>query len=89
MKEYPCFTLDEFQLTDISYIKIDVEGYERKVLKGALETIKKYKPILVIEQNDITLYGENKLAAKNFLELLGYRSVATCARGWDHVMIAY
>lgn len=30
-------------------IKIDVEGFELEVLKGAEETIKKFKPILIIE----------------------------------------
>ena len=28
---------------------IDTEGYELFVLKGGIETIKKYKPILVVE----------------------------------------
>lgn len=88
MKEYPCFTLDDFQLSDISYIKIDVEGYETRVLKGAIKTISKYKPLIVIEQNDITLAGESKFEAKKYLEALGYNTVATCARGWDQVMIA-
>lgn len=42
-------TLDEFNLTDVDLIKIDVEGHESNVLNGALNTIKKNKPILIIE----------------------------------------
>ena len=42
-------TLDEFNLTDVDLIKIDVEGHEAKVLNGALDTIKRNKPILIIE----------------------------------------
>ena len=33
-------------------IKIDTEGYELNVLKGAYQTIQKYKPRLCIETHD-------------------------------------
>lgn len=41
-------TLDSFELTDIGFIKIDVEGAEIDVLKGAAQTLKdnNYPPIL-------------------------------------------
>jgi FkbM family methyltransferase len=35
----------------IGLIKIDVEGMEEEVLKGALETIGKHKPIILFEQH--------------------------------------
>jgi FkbM family methyltransferase len=45
-------TLDSFvkekNLRKIDFIKIDVEGYEIEVLKGGIETIKKFRPILGI-----------------------------------------
>jgi FkbM family methyltransferase len=45
-------TLDSFvkekNLEKIDFIKIDVEGYEIEVLKGGIETIKKFRPILGI-----------------------------------------
>jgi len=41
--------LDEFNLSNVILIKIDVEGSELKVLKGAIETIKNNKPDLFIE----------------------------------------
>ena len=42
----------------IKLIKIDVEGFETKVIRGALDTIKRYHPILVIEcQNQESLFG--------------------------------
>ena len=34
---------------NIDTVKIDVEGYEEKVLKGAKETLKKYKPLMFLE----------------------------------------
>jgi FkbM family methyltransferase len=33
----------------VSVIKIDVEGYETKVIRGAIDTIKKHRPIMIIE----------------------------------------
>ncbi len=35
-------------LPPISFLKADVEGYERELLLGAQETIRKYKPRLSI-----------------------------------------
>jgi FkbM family methyltransferase len=44
----PINKLDDL-LNDIStFIKIHVEGYELKVLKGAIKTIKKYRPIIAV-----------------------------------------
>lgn len=46
-------TIDSFvQKNDISkidFIKIDIEGHEYQVLKGALESIKKFRPIILVE----------------------------------------
>jgi hypothetical protein len=33
---------------DIGLIKLDIEGAESEVIEGALETIKKHKPLLII-----------------------------------------
>lgn len=37
----PMKTLDSFNLTNVGFIKIDVEGFEKEVLQGALETLKR------------------------------------------------
>ncbi|HZP77958.1 MAG TPA: FkbM family methyltransferase [Pseudolabrys sp.] len=42
-------TLDDFALTDVSFIKLDVEGSERDVLEGARATIARERPPLLIE----------------------------------------
>ena len=36
----------------ISIIQLDVEGYEKEALTGALETIRRCKPILILEDNN-------------------------------------
>ena len=42
-------TLDDYDINNIDFIKMDVEGYEYKVLKGGFNTLKKFKPYLLIE----------------------------------------
>lgn len=41
--------LDSYEYQNVGFIKIDVEGHEINVLKGATETIEKSKPVLQIE----------------------------------------
>jgi FkbM family methyltransferase len=42
-------TLDSFGLTDVRFIKVDVEGSEREVLDGARATIARDRPVLLLE----------------------------------------
>jgi FkbM family methyltransferase len=42
-------TLDSFALTDVRFIKVDVEGSEREVLDGAAATIARDRPALLLE----------------------------------------
>ena len=54
-----------FDLVDIDFIKIDVEGYESEVLEGARDTIRTYKPMIQVEANsdrhrDVDLFLKNE-----------------------------
>lgn len=40
--------VDKFHIEKINYIKVDIEGCEMNMLKGAVNTIKKFKPKLAI-----------------------------------------
>ncbi|GAB5502082.1 FkbM family methyltransferase [Pyruvatibacter sp.] len=42
-------TLDSYDLRNIGFIKIDVEGFEAPVIAGARETLKRERPNLLIE----------------------------------------
>jgi FkbM family methyltransferase len=42
-------TLDSLYLNQVDFIKVDVEGYEPKVILGGLETIKAHHPTIVLE----------------------------------------
>jgi FkbM family methyltransferase len=39
--DVPVRTLDSFELANVGFIKIDVEGSEKKVLEGAVDTLKR------------------------------------------------
>lgn len=41
--------LDSYAFTDVGFIKIDVEGFEAAVVRGALDTLRREKPVLMIE----------------------------------------
>jgi hypothetical protein len=66
--------LDSFKFDNVRLIKIDVQGYEFSVIKGAIETINKHRPIIFIEVEDHQLrkfgYSENDLS--DLIKSLGY-----------------
>ena len=47
--QIPMYRLDSLGLTGIDYIKLDCEGYENVILRGARETIMVNRPIMVVE----------------------------------------
>lgn len=63
-----CVRLDEIGFSRCDFIKMDVEGMERLALEGSAEMIKKYKPILYVEDD-----REGKSAAlREYIRALGY-----------------
>jgi FkbM family methyltransferase len=42
-------SLDSCHIENVDLIKIDVEGFESEVIEGAIETIRRYKPTIVME----------------------------------------
>jgi FkbM family methyltransferase len=42
-------TLDDFGLTDVRFVKADVEGSEREVLEGARATLERDRPVILLE----------------------------------------
>ena len=45
----PMYRLDSLELPKIDYIKIDCEGYENTILRGARQTIMRDRPVMVVE----------------------------------------
>ena len=67
--------LDDLNLQNIGFIKIDAEGSEQEVLKGAKKLIKKYKPTLLIEIEERYLQISIEESLRKILSL-GYRGFA-------------
>lgn len=67
-------SLDSFNLQQIDFAKIDIQGAEIAFLQGAEETIKRCRPILVIEAEEHTLcrYGFNTAQMFEKLKSLDY-----------------
>lgn len=69
------FTLDQFNLQNIDYIKIDVDGFEVRVLQGAKNTILKNKPLLVIEAENGDTSGINYIEQTFNYEIAAWDSL--------------
>jgi len=68
----PMRKLDEFDLQDVALIKVDVEGHEESVIRGALGTIEKWKPALLVEIEERHNSGAIR-RVNDLLSSLGYR----------------
>lgn len=66
--EVKLVSIDSLKLGKVSFMKIDVEGYELEVLKGARETILRDKPVMYIEDDRI----EKRAALREYIAELGY-----------------
>lgn len=73
--EIPVKRLDGFDLPEVDFLKIDCEGYELFVLRGAEEMLKRCRPAIIVEQkpNRPDRYGLKQTEAVQYLEKLGAR----------------
>lgn len=50
----PCITIDSLGLTSCDLIQLDIEGYEINAIKGAADTINKFKPVVILENGHLS-----------------------------------
>jgi FkbM family methyltransferase len=50
--EVPMARLDDFGLDDVGFVKVDVEGHEEAVLRGAEATLARCRPNVIVEVED-------------------------------------
>jgi hypothetical protein len=69
-------TIDSLELEACDFIKLDLEGCEGLAIKGARKTIKKFRPLLVIEFNGLMRkFGGTEDQIIKMLTKMGYRMV--------------
>lgn len=81
----PMAPLDSFGFEHVDFIKVDCEGYELPVLKGATKTIQKWGPVIVVEQKPkkSETYGWTQHAAVEYLiEAHNYRIIDRVIDDW-------
>lgn len=70
--EVPMISLDSWAANirpnRIDFLKIDVEGYERSVLRGGRDTITRYKPVALIEFNSLTTIMVGRILPYDLLD---------------------
>ena len=73
----PTIVVDDLNLPYCDLIQLDVEGYELNALNGAINTIKKYHPVLCIEFCEAWLhrYDTNSDMIFEFMNKLNYKLV--------------
>jgi len=63
-----------YKIKSIDFIKLDVDGYETKIIKGGFNSIKKFKPVMIVEfsKGAQEEYGSSLEELADVLMLLGY-----------------
>ena len=88
---YPADSLDNVMsshnLTKVNWLKIDVEGVEEKVITGASNIIKQFKPNLLVECHDF-MDPEISNRVKNMLEGLADYDVQVIPRDPCVILVA-
>jgi FkbM family methyltransferase len=74
--------IDSWNLKTLGLLKLDVEGSEPMALRGAKQTIRRCRPIILYENKFLWArhYDLPKRAVADVLEPLGYREVARVSR---------
>jgi FkbM family methyltransferase len=84
----PTRRLDDENLNNVGFIKIDVEGHERQVLLGAQQLIARDRPVLLMEIIE-SLTGDEAIESVRFVEQMGYQCfVLVAKRLIDYSMLA-
>jgi FkbM family methyltransferase len=76
--------LDNLDLHEINYIKIDCEGYEYRILQGAEKSIRLCRPVVVIEQKPHDAYSKQygQFAAVELLQSWGMTKLDQVRDDW-------
>lgn len=67
-------TIDKLNLNELTLIKIDTQGSDLAVMRGAVETIARTKPAIIfeIEPSLMRVHGDTQQDYFNFVDSIGY-----------------
>lgn len=90
----PMRTLDSYRLVNVGFLKIDVEGHEKEVLEGAVETLQsnQYPPFLFEswhpnpQEDHLIPRGKLREELFAFIRSLGY--IIHSVRGYHEIFLA-
>ncbi|WP_230169244.1 FkbM family methyltransferase [Roseomonas sp. CECT 9278] len=77
----PLMRLDDLRLDDVTGMKIDAEGAEYEILRGARETLLRCRPVLTLEVEERHREGST-WAVPAFLDALGYDVLFELGGAW-------
>lgn len=84
--DVPVVTIDSLSLEHVGFLKLDVEGSEPRALAGAVETIRRCRPIILFENKWLWVrhFSLPKDAVSSLLRTLGYdwRASVSCDQIW-------
>jgi FkbM family methyltransferase len=84
--EIPVITIDSLNLSDLGFLKLDIEGSEPAALRGAKATLARCQPIVLFENKWLWTrhFGLPKNAVRDFLTAVGYHQLGqiSCDQIW-------
>ena len=84
--DIPLRRLDDFDLQDIDFIKLDCEGYELFALRGGEEMLNRCKPCVIVEQKPgrAQKFGLPERGAVDYL--IGLGAVLRAEKSGDYIL---